>query len=442
MTALDLEPPLAGEMQPRPSRLPWYALGAWATLVVTSHVWGRVLRGSTAIGLQVPPLHSSWRVRFGPATILVALLAVVLVVSLPRWFRSLPWPAVPWVSGAVTAIWALTVAANDGITGWTRGVITSDYLATARQVESPSRFLGAFTETLRDRDFGVHTSGHPPGFVLVLWCLDRVGLRADFWPTALCVGGGALAVVFVVMSVGRVCGEASARAAAPFLVVSPAAIWIATTPDAFFAGVGAAAVCATICATVHPRRRRADALAALGGALFAATAMLSYGLVLLGLIPVAVAVYRRRWRPLLLATVVAVALLTAFGAITGFWWTDGLAATKDRYWAGIASTRPLRYFLIANVAALGLAAGPATAVAVCRQRVGGVRVIVSGALAAVIMANLSAMSKGEVERIWLPFTVWILAANAALGVRLKTARRFLALQAAVAIALQTLVHNA
>ena len=40
-----------------------------------------------------------------------------------------------------------------------------------------------------------------------------------------------------------------------------------------------------------------------------------------------------------------------------------------------------------------------------------------GGLAAVVLADLSGMSKGEVERIWLPFTPWILLAGAALLVR-------------------------
>ena len=40
--------------------------------------------------------------------------------------------------------------------------------------------------------------------------------------------------------------------------------------------------------------------------------------------------------------------------------------------------------------------------------------LVGAALVVVAIADLSGMSKGEVERIWLPFTPWLLLAGAAL----------------------------
>ena len=59
--------------------------------------------------------------------------------------------------------------------------------------------------------------------------------------------------------------------------------------------------------------------------------------------------------------------------------------------------------------------------------------LVGGGLAAVALADLSGMSKAEVERIWLPFVPWLLLAAAALA-RLRRQRRWLAGQAALAIA--------
>lgn len=55
------------------------------------------------------------------------------------------------------------------------------------------------------------------------------------------------------------------------------------------------------------------------------------------------------------------------------------------------------------------------------------------ALAAVAIANLSQLSRGEVERIWLPFAVLI--ATVAVGDR----RAWLAAQAGVAIAAQAVL---
>jgi hypothetical protein len=52
------------------------------------------------------------------------------------------------------------------------------------------------------------------------------------------------------------------------------------------------------------------------------------------------------------------------------------------------------------------------------------------------------MSKCEVERIWLPFAVWLRPAGAALADRPRLAHGLLGLQVATAIALQTFVHNA
>jgi hypothetical protein len=65
---------------------------------------------------------------------------------------------------------------------------------------------------------------------------------------------------------------------------------------------------------------------------------------------------------------------------------------------------------------------------------------VGGALTAIAIAALSGMSKGEVERIWLPFTVWVLPAGAAFTTR-RLAGRWLALQVAFTIGLQTLVRS-
>jgi hypothetical protein len=51
------------------------------------------------------------------------------------------------------------------------------------------------------------------------------------------------------------------------------------------------------------------------------------------------------------------------------------------------------------------------------------------AFAAVLVADLSGLSKAEVERIWLPFAVWLPAG----AVLLPHPRRWLAAQAATAL---------
>ena len=58
-----------------------------------------------------------------------------------------------------------------------------------------------------------------------------------------------------------------------------------------------------------------------------------------------------------------------------------------------------------------------------------------------MVANLSGLSEGEVERIWLPFTLWVCVATAALDPRPWVQRGFLALQAGTALALVALIET-
>jgi hypothetical protein len=244
----------------------------------------------------------------------------------------------------------------------------------------------------------------------------------------------------VLVSVREVAGELAARRAAPFVVLAPAAIWVATTADAFYAGVAAWAVALVVLATGRSGVR-SGTYALAGGALFGVTAFLSYGLVLLAVVPAAVSWRRRRVELLVVAAAGACAVGLAFLA-AGFSWLDGLVATRDRYFAGVGSRRPYLDFLVADAAAFGIALGPATVVALARLRDRRMLVLVGAALVAVGLAMMSGMSRGEVERIWLPFAIWLLPAGAVLAAaRDRVASGWLGLQAATAIAVTTVVKT-
>lgn len=58
-------------------------------------------------------------------------------------------------------------------------------------------------------------------------------------------------------------------------------------------------------------------------------------------------------------------------------------------------------------------------------------------LAALVLADLSQMSKAETERIWLPFAVWLTVAAATLP--LRTQRWWLLVQALAALAINSLL---
>jgi hypothetical protein len=222
------------------------------------------------------------------------------------------------------------------------------------------------------------------------------------------------------------------------VAVAPLAIWIATSADAFYAGVGTWAVALLVLASSSHRRRR-HAYAIAGGLLFGIGCFLSYGLALLAVLPLAIAWQRRQLRALVPAAVATACVFAAFAA-AGFWWFDGLAATHARYVDGVASRRPYGAFLLANLACLLIAIGPAIAVGLSRLRDRRLWWLVGAAVVAIGLAAVSGMSKGEVERIWLPFSIWLLPAGCALAAPDRRSG-WLALQIAFTIGLQTLVRS-
>jgi hypothetical protein len=314
--------------------------------------------------------------------------------------------------------------------------LKNEYLPDVGKVGAPLDFLATFTS--RIAEYRIHVQGHPPGFLLFLSFLDRVGLGRPSVVAAIEIAGGALAVPAVLLAVREVAGEARARAAWPFVAVAPLAIWIATSADALYAGVGAWAVVLVVLATGR-QDRWGDRSAVAGGLLFGLLAFLSYGLVLLAVVPLGVAWMRRRIRPLVLAGLGASLVFAAF-ALAGFWWFAGLVATRARYHAGVADRRPYDIFLLVNVACLAIATGPAVAVALARLRDRRTWLLVGGALVALALAAASGMSKGEVERIWLPFSIWLLPAAGVLAAS-RHPSRWLAAQVAFTIGVQTLVRS-
>ncbi len=143
-------------------------------------------------------------------------------------------------------------------------------------------------------------------------------------------------------------------------------------------------------------------------------------------------------------------MVLAFAA-AGYSYLDALPAIHDRYWDGVGGRRPASYWMWGDLAALAFSAGPlagaglAHLAATARGRLrdpadpaDGVVVWLAGAGAAMVLAaDLSQMSKAEVERIWLPFVPWLLLACALLPERWR--RAGLAVQVAAALLVQHLL---
>jgi hypothetical protein len=424
-------PPIVGAR--RPLRAAWVTIGALAlaaAVVVIASQWGEaLLADGVRMKIHTPPLRGGTNWRPGRTMLPAVGVAVFLIGMLPAVARRAPWWWLMAIVAGGAVLWAVALAVIDGRLALTEPLLSQQYIRTVPRIHDLGTFLRTFTDRLPT--YNIHTQGHPPGMVALLWTMQQVGLGGlDPNAVLVFVGGGA-GMVATLVAVRDVAGETLARAAAPFLALTPAAIWW-SSGDAFFAGVSATAVALLVLAT-NRAGRRADALAVLGGVAFAATLFLSYGLVLLAVIPLAVAFHRRRWRPIVVAAVTVAVAMLAVALGTGFAWWQGLAATRARYFAGVASHRPYDYFLLANVAVVLLAIGPAGVAGLTRLRRSPLVWLVGAAAAAVLLADVSGMSKAEVERIWLPFFPWLVAGAALVGGRAGRQRWWLAAQAGLAL---------
>ena len=392
-----------------------------------THLVGRI-HGGVEVG--APPLFGRYGFDLDAGLAIPMGFAVAAVAYGPRLAEQLGWRRLLLAAALASAAWICALQISDGpraLIGSLRGV--HDYLAglPLAQQHSVSGFLSSFTTEI-DR-YPIHVEGHPPGMVLLLWGLNALGLSGPWWAAPLIIAVGASAVPAVLLAVRDVADETTARRVAPFLVLVPAAVWMGTTADALYAGVGAWATAAGVLATSRSGRR-SDVLAAAAGLTFGIGIFLSYGLVALGSVYLVVALSRRRFRPLFVTGAGVLAVVAVFAAL-GFWWLEGLGATRIRYYAGIGGRRPYWYFLFANPAAFAVALGPAVAAALASLRDRRLWLLVGGALLAVFAANVSGLSKAEVERIWLPFVPWVLVSTASLR-----PRAWLGLQGAAALGVQ------
>jgi hypothetical protein len=443
VSRVELEPTTLEERHPAQtsvgiSRRP-AVLGAlvWTALILVAALWGRSLNATGhRLYVDAPPLTA----RIDPVASAWAIPAVVLAlatVALGPWVATrLRWRLVLLVAAGVAAAWAGSLALARGPQELIRPLLAhTDYLTAVETVSSPGNFLAGFTD--RIGTYPAHVRAHPPGMVVVLWGLARLGLSSPGWAAALLIAGGAAAVPAVLIAVRTIAGEARARAAAPFVALAPTATAVATSADALFAGVGAWAVTLVVLA-VGRADARAAFLAAAGGVLFGMTLLLTYGGILFGVVAAPAIVARRPAGPAALAATVAVLVVLA-AALFGFWWPDGLAASVGQYEAGVSRFRPYPYFLIANLAAFAVVLGPATAAGLASLRHRGTWLLVGGGVLAVLLADLSGLSKGEVERIWLPFAPWMLLSAAALPhVR---ARAWLGANAITALAIAAMLRT-
>lgn len=437
---------LMRSLSPAPDRARRADLLAFAAAIAA--VAGTAVAGFLLNQAGVPlyadaaPLFGFWLPRTGPGTPLAVLVAGAVIAWGPPLAARLPWVRL-LVAGYVAALaWMVSLALVDG---WQDGIARrltdwSEYLHDVPRVTDIGATLAGFTEHIllgQPDSWTVHVSGHPPGVLLSYVWLDRLGLGGGAWAAVVTMAVGALAAVAVPITVRTLAGADAARAAVPFLVLFPGAVWMAVSADGMFTGVTTTGL--ALLAVASARRGPWAACAATAAGLLLGFALfLSYGLVLLLPLVLVVLWRTRNVRALLFAAAGVVVVVAAF-ALHGFWWLDGYHLVVQRYHQGEFARRPYGYWVFGDIGALLLSAGPFAAVALRRAAVqrGPAGWLVLAAAAAALAADVSGLSKAEVERIWLPFAVWFAVGAALLPGRQP--RWWLAGQAVTALAVNHLI---
>ncbi|WP_053635101.1 hypothetical protein [Streptomyces sp. XY152] len=437
---------------PRATARDLSAVTAAALLVLAAVLIGARIEdrhGTLRVGR--PPLLADWAPHAGPGTPAALVVAAAVVAYGPSLAARLSWRPLLLTAWATSLAWTWSLALVDG---WHRGVAeqlttTHEYLRAVdrfRDIPAALRDFDAHILLGAPDNWPAHVAGHPPGATVTFVLLDRIGLGGGGWAGAFVITAGTTAAVAVLVAVGRLADETLARRAAPFLVLAPAAVWVGTSADGYFTAVAAWAVTLLALAVTGHR----PALTGLGsGLLFGLTVHLSYGLTLFAVIGAAVLLLgTRRLRPLPYAVAGFLVVPAVFAAL-GFDWWEAYRLLVTRYHQGAGGVRPYGYWVWANLACTVLVTGPATVAGL--RRAGGLLVggrtprprtaaprlalLAASALLALLIADLSGMSKAETERIWLPFAFWLLPAAALL----PGPRAWLTAQAALALLLNHLL---
>jgi hypothetical protein len=437
-----------------------WTLAAVALVAAAAALAPIVRRAGGRLFLNAPPLLGDWKPHVGIGSPFAIAAAVVAVALFPRLIRRLRWRPLIIAGWAASGAWTVSLALVDG---WQRGWVSrlqdrNEYLHDLPRITGVGSFLTDFTSHIRDFRPGswtTHVSSHPPAATLAFYLLDRIGLHGGAWAGVLVVLVGTTAAVAVPVTLRALGAPRAARRVLPFTVFFPGAVWVGVSADGMFAGVAATGVAVAVLGVVG-RRRLSGWLAALGGMVLGLMVYLSYGLALVWLVVGATAwcsarmlalrgPWLRRWLlRWLLVCGGAMTVVVAFSA-AGFWWFDGLSELHVRYYQGIAARRPYSYFVWANLAAFALSAGPVAAAGAARavrvlgrhgagarrfrsRRIGRVpspgrpvgaetvapAVIAVAAVMAVLIADISALSKAETERIWLSFGFFLMCGLALL----------------------------
>ncbi|MGH3736699.1 MAG: hypothetical protein ACRDT6_13970 [Micromonosporaceae bacterium] len=363
------------------------------------------------LGTAGPPFLGRYAVAVSPATLLAAAVAGAgLWLSTTGWYDRLSWRRLLLGGYALGLAWILSLALTDGLAGLTRPL--DDTHGAAADVAGvgtdPFGWLGRFTSDQTDQSW--HSRGHPPGAVLLLWSLQRVGITGELPLGLLLAAGGALVVPLVLWAARDLSGEVTARRYLPLVALAPYALW-AVHPDVIAAVLGAAMLVAGAWAS---RRRGVPAALAglLCGVLLGLAALITYAAAWLGLS--VVCLYFARRRPLLNVVTGAGALVPPLLAqLAGFSWVAGMLAAQHDYATRVEPYRSGLWWAALSLVALLLVAGPALVASLRKLRNTPGWPYLVGAGAAVLFSVLAGFARGGIEHAWLAFFPWLTIAAVA-----------------------------
>jgi methylthioxylose transferase len=374
-------------------------------------VTGWAVHAGVRLGTSGAPFLGHYRLRLSPMTPLaVAIAAAVVLLAVRGIFLRAAWWQVQLVSYGAALAWALALALVDGWAGLTRTLRDPDnYGADVAAVgEHPGAYLRHYVT-----DPASHSSaarGHPPGPVLTLWLLHRLGIDSHLGLALLITVIGAAVVPLVLSAVHGVSGAPTARRYAPVLILAPYAVWVAVSADVFVAVLGAAHIACAVRGSAPGRRGwRAIGWTLLAGLLIGLAALYSYSAAWLGLS--AVCLYFARRRPFLNLTTGLGALVPVLAADRlGFAWLSGLQMAHTDFQTRVQPARPVLWWAVISVAALLVAAGPALVASARKVRNTDGWSFLVGSACAVVFSIGAGLARGGVETAWLAFFPWLTVA--------------------------------
>ena len=387
----------------------------WAALVAAGlGVTALAVALSARVGSAGAPFTGRYRFKLEIGSLLAPATAITVLAAVRSGIAErLRWPILLVVAYAAAVWWAVSLALVDGGNGFASPIDSPDeYLRDVPAVGThPGHFLHSFIAEAPH--YSVATRTHPPGPVLLLWLVGKLGIHRPETIGILLTLLACAYVPLLAVGVRSLCHESAARRLLPILVLAPYAVWLAVSMDAIVLLLAAGFVTLGVVGS-EPRRRPSWAFAA--GLVLGCDALLNYAVVWLGVSVIAVYFVRRR--PLLNAiTAIGALLPLALARVFGFNWATGLSFAQHDFAVRVGPHRSWLLWALLDLVLLLIACGPSIIRAFRRLHLTPGWPFVVGAGLAVTFAILSGLSRGEVERSWLAFYPFLLIPAVAPAVR-------------------------